>query len=904
MKGDAKSISFVEDTAVAPERLRDYIERFLADRFARTAPSAGVYAHASVGCLHVRPVVNLKTEAGVRQFEAIANDSADLVLEFGGALSGEHGDGLVRSPFMEKMFGPELYEAFRHDQADVRSRRPVQPRQDRRRAAADERTCATARPIDAASRRPSSTTPSTAACAGAVEMCSGLGVCRKTLDGTMCPSYMATRDEAHSTRGRANVLRLAMAGQLGEAGLGDDGVREVLDLCLECRACKAECPVGVDVARFKSEFLADYWRAPRHAAAARACSATCTSWRAGAAGSRRCRTRSPRSAPVRWLNERLLGLDRRRVPPAWAVDDLRGAVSRAVRPNPAGATRPPSRSSTTRSPTTTIPAIGMAGAEVLRRARLRRRARANGCCGRPLISQGLLDEARRRPQRQRRPAVSASPSGDGRSSSSSRAACRRCARTRRRCCAATTQQRAQRSPTRDAVRGVPRATRAQAASGRCRSPRARRGSCCTATVTRRRWAWSRRPARLLARIPARTVIDLDAGCCGMAGSFGYARDHFDVSRAIGERRLLPAARGIDAGSRAGRERRVVPAPGRRFRRRPRLAPRRAPRVAARRRLAFIQRILHESRRHLRRRARRRHHRQLRQPLNVGVLAIAMAWIVGVYIGGLPVNTVMGGFPSQLFLTLAGVTLLFALAQSNGTLDRLTHHAVRICRGNRGMIPIMFFVLGAALSSMGPGNIATAALLAPMAMATAVRVGIPLFLMAIMVGNGANAGALSPFAPTGIIVNGLMARNEMPGLELQTYLYNLAAHALVAFGGLRALRRPQAVRRRPHGRRGVDRRGARRRVRRGATGSRSAVIAALILSVIVFGASTSAWARSSAPSILVAATRGGRRRGDQADAVAGDRDGVRRHRADRARREGAGHRSARVAGGADRDAATP
>ena len=105
MKDDAKSLSFVEDTAVAPERLRDYIERFLGI-VQRHGTTAGVYAHASVGCLHVRPVVNLKTEEGVRQFEAIANDVADLVLEFGGALSGEHGDGLVRSPFMEKMFGP------------------------------------------------------------------------------------------------------------------------------------------------------------------------------------------------------------------------------------------------------------------------------------------------------------------------------------------------------------------------------------------------------------------------------------------------------------------------------------------------------------------------------------------------------------------------------------------------------------------------------------------------------------------------------------------------------------------------------------------------------------------------------------------------------------------------------
>jgi len=169
-------------------------------------------------------------------------------------------------------------------------------------------------------------------------------------------------------------------------------------------------------------------------------------------------------------------------------------------------------------------------------------------------------------------------------------------------------------------------------------------------------------------------------------------------------------------------------------------------------------------------------------VNVGVLAVALAWIVGVFIGKMPIATVMGGFPGQLFLTLTGVTLLFTLAQCNGTLDRLTHYAVKWCRGNRGVIPIMFFVLAVSVASIGPGNIATAALMAPMAMATAGRVGIPLFLMAIMVGNGANAGSLSPFAPTGIIVNGIMERNGMGGFAGRTYVYNLLAHALVAFGG--------------------------------------------------------------------------------------------------------------------------
>jgi Na+/H+ antiporter NhaD/arsenite permease-like protein len=169
-------------------------------------------------------------------------------------------------------------------------------------------------------------------------------------------------------------------------------------------------------------------------------------------------------------------------------------------------------------------------------------------------------------------------------------------------------------------------------------------------------------------------------------------------------------------------------------------------------------------------------------VNVGVLAVALAWIIGVYVGHMPLSTVIAGFPTQLFLTLAGVTLLFTMAQCNGTLDRLAHHAVRGCRGNRGAVPVMFFLLAVGLASIGPGNISTAALVAPMAMTTAARANIPPFLMAIMVGNGANAGSLSPFAPTGIIVNGLMARIGMGGYGTRTFLYNALAHAVVAFGG--------------------------------------------------------------------------------------------------------------------------
>ncbi|HEX5107063.1 MAG TPA: SLC13 family permease [Vicinamibacterales bacterium] len=169
-------------------------------------------------------------------------------------------------------------------------------------------------------------------------------------------------------------------------------------------------------------------------------------------------------------------------------------------------------------------------------------------------------------------------------------------------------------------------------------------------------------------------------------------------------------------------------------------------------------------------------------LNVGVLALALAWIVGVYLGGMKLDDVLAGFPAQLFLTLAGVTLLFTQSQLNGTLDRIAQRAVRLCRGNAGLIPVMFFMLGCGIASVGPGNVSTAAMLGPMAMSVAARAAIPPFLMAIMVGNGAQSGSLSPFAPTGLIVNPAMEKIGLGGHELWTYWTNLAAHAMVAFGG--------------------------------------------------------------------------------------------------------------------------
>ena len=170
------------------------------------------------------------------------------------------------------------------------------------------------------------------------------------------------------------------------------------------------------------------------------------------------------------------------------------------------------------------------------------------------------------------------------------------------------------------------------------------------------------------------------------------------------------------------------------------------------------------------------------PINIGFLSIALAFLIGRFLGGLPLSAIVGGFPASLFLTLAGVTLLFAQSRVNGTLEKVVTRSLRLARGNRGVIPIVFFFLGVGLATIGAGNIAAVALLAPVAMSVAGRAGISGFLMTLMLANGANAGGLSPFAPTGIIARDLMRRVGLVGMEWPNYFNTLLAQSVVAFGG--------------------------------------------------------------------------------------------------------------------------
>ncbi|MDQ6704994.1 MAG: 4Fe-4S dicluster domain-containing protein, partial [Acidobacteriota bacterium] len=540
MKGDAKSISFVEDTAVDPEKLPAYIDRFL-EIVRRYETTAGIYAHASVGCLHVRPVINLKTEEGVSKFESIANEVAALVLEFGGALSGEHGDGLVRGPFMRQMFGPVLYDAFREIKRTFDPLNLFNPGK-----IVDAPPLTANLRFGAGYRTPAPATwfdySEFGGMAGAVEMCSGVGACRKKLAGNMCPSYMATRDEAHSTRGRANVLRLAMAGRLQETGLGDEGVYDVLDLCLECRACKSECPVGVDMAQYKSEFLADYWS--RHG----------TPWRARALGNiHKLSIWGSRFAPLsnwigsippaRWMNEKLLDIDRRRAPPAWK----RETFERWLAGNP----RTSNGTAVTLFNDTFTnhydPQIGIAALEILERGGCRVDVVRPGCCGRPLISQGLLAEARAHAGR----VVDAlfAPASRGEKILFCEPSCLSAVKEDAPSLLRGDRQVKARTVAdacmlfEDFARGLDlplrEGPRRIVLHGHCHQ---KSMGLLSATVA------------LLSRIPSTTVVELDAGCCGMAGSFGYVRRHYEVSQTIANRRLIPAVKAMNSGD-------VLVAPG-------------------------------------------------------------------------------------------------------------------------------------------------------------------------------------------------------------------------------------------------------------------------------------------------------------------------------------------------------
>ena len=562
VKGRNKPTPFIEDCAIPVEHLAAYIPEVI-EVCERHGVHVVFYAHASVGVIHVRPHLDLKTADGVAAFEAISREVFELVRKYGGSWSGEHGDGLIRSYQNPNLFGEVLYEDFRaikraFDPAGLLNPGKVvdaPAMTDNLRYGADYPDVQLRTYFDFADE---------GGYLGAIEMCTGVGACRKIDVGTMCPSFMATRDEDHSTRGRANVLRDALNGRM-PGGLTSREVFDVLDLCLECKACKAECPSQVDMAKIKYEFLQHYYDAHGTPLSVRAIGNVA---RLAPLGQRLAPVANALLplAPVRWLLEKTVDVDRRRVMPRYAAQtfgrwfEMRAAAPVGRRadasqetPRRSGDPLPGSTlaSAATRSAapdrrvalfadTWTMfneTAPGHAAVEVLEALGYHVEMVPYGCCGRPQLSKGLLKDARKvaagnvarmRPYVERGvPIVGLEPS----------------------CVTAFTDDYRDLVPgeATDLVAGnvfmidqfLAKAwTRGEidpaAAFRRGHEPLLLHGHCQQKAIL------GTRSTRAVLEWASDDVREVDAGCCGMAGSFGYG--HFDVSMKVGEGRLFPAVR--------------------------------------------------------------------------------------------------------------------------------------------------------------------------------------------------------------------------------------------------------------------------------------------------------------------------------------------------------------------------
>lgn len=534
--GSRRPLAFVEDTAVPPDVLEPYVREF-AEILDRHGMHAGFYGHCSVGCLHIRPFVDLRRPEEVTAMREVAVEIAELVTRYGGVNSSEHGDGLVRSEFNGTLFGPEIYAAMREVKRLFDPAGRLNPGK-----------IVDAPPMIEHLRDPALPTAAPlrtmldfggGGMRGAADRCVNLGVCRKDGTGAMCPSYMATREEEHSTRGRANALVRALSAADPQAALGDDRLHAALDLCLECKACKSECPLGVDMAALKSETLHHYHQEHGIPLRSRAFGAIRVLNRLGSALAPLSNwpTRLP---PARALMERGLGISGRRPLPAFRRRTLLRWYARRPRPQgpfPRGDLIFLADSFTTY----TEPEIGRAAVELLELAGWRVRLAAQGCCGRPDLSKGLLAQARRKaaamvdtlaPAAERGlPIVGVEPS----------------------CLLTLLDEYASLLPDDDRVGQVAEAARLvpevlieaiddgslpldpdSAVAGR---RIVLHGHCHEKAII-----GTAATRGLLERVPGAEVHELDAGCCGMAGSFGFEAEHYDLSMKIGGLRLFPAVR--------------------------------------------------------------------------------------------------------------------------------------------------------------------------------------------------------------------------------------------------------------------------------------------------------------------------------------------------------------------------
>jgi FAD/FMN-containing dehydrogenase/Fe-S oxidoreductase len=527
LPGDKKPIAFVEDTAVAPEKVPEFIRRFVAilDDYDTVG---SFYAHAGAGCLHIRPLVNLKEGAEVKKMTDISEEVFRLVIEFGGSMSGEHGDGLARSHFNERLFGSRIYGAFRELKTAFDPKGIMNPGKvvNAPGMAENLRYGASYRAREPETRFPYQ---KEGGFARAVELCNGAGVCRKNVEGTMCPSFMVTHEEEHSTRGRANALRAVLDGRLPPEEMTGERLYQVMDLCISCKGCKAECPSNVDMARLKSEFLALYHEKHPYSLRDRMMARP---WIAGRLGVALRPIANPllRAGWFRKLMESAVGIDARRSLPPFASETFESWFRRRTPPAAGSGKKVVLFHDTFLN--YHEPGIGKAATAVLEAAGFEVVLAKRTCCGRPAISKGMLDDARKLAAenvealhpfvREGIPIVGCEPS----------------------CILGF------RDEYPDLVPGE-------------KAKELARGSFLLEELLGRDSLPVRKPAgplllhghcHLKALVGTEPLVGflkklggevslVDSGCCGMAGSFGYEKEHYDMSLQMAERRLAPAARG-------------------------------------------------------------------------------------------------------------------------------------------------------------------------------------------------------------------------------------------------------------------------------------------------------------------------------------------------------------------------
>ncbi|MCC7426773.1 MAG: FAD-binding protein [Alphaproteobacteria bacterium] len=557
MKGDGKPVSFIEDCAVDLADLADYTERLEAV-FRRHGTSGTWYAHASVGCLHVRPVLNMKDGTDVRRMRAIAEECFALVRDYKGSHSGEHGDGLVRSEFNEPMFGPRIARAFEAVKDAFDPKGLFNPGKIVRSPRMDDRSLFRYAPDYAPNHASLPFTPvldwsehpgPLGGFLGAVEMCNNNGTCRRADPGVMCPSYRVTKDEAHLTRGRANSLRLAITGQLGPDAIASDAMAETMKLCVSCKGCKRECPTGVDMARMKVEVLAA--RARRHGVPLKdkliAHLPAYAPWAARFPGLMNLRDRLPGLAA---LSESLLGFSARRSLPCWRSDPFRDAEIAAFAPAPGTATGEavlfvdcftryfePGHA---RDALRVLSAAGVA-VEI---ARPWDNGRAL-CCGRTYLAAGMVDHAR---DAARRMIASLLPAvGRDLPILGLEPSCLFTLRDEFPALLPGPEARAIADRAMLATQYLARESKVGRLALPLR-PLAGQRALVHGHCHQKAFAAFEDTLACLRLVPGLAVEPIASSCCGMAGAFGYDADTIDVSLRMAELSLLPAVRAAGPGA--------------------------------------------------------------------------------------------------------------------------------------------------------------------------------------------------------------------------------------------------------------------------------------------------------------------------------------------------------------------